>query len=89
MNRYSVGILFAVFISFVPPAGAAEKETIAVIGTGDLGDSIGGRLAELGYKVVYGSRTPNSDRVKAVLVKTGHDATTVIRSLVSKRQVRS
>jgi predicted dinucleotide-binding enzyme len=75
MNRYSVGILFAVFISFVPPAGAAEKETIAVIGTGDLGDSIGGRLAELGYKVVYGSRTPNSDRVKAVLVKTGHGAT--------------
>jgi len=55
-------------------AEAADKETVAVIGTGDLGDSIGGRLAELGYKVVYGSRNPDNDEVKLVLDKTGHGA---------------
>lgn len=50
------------------------EDTIAIIGTGDLGDSLGVRLAELGYTVVYGSRTPDSDRAKAVVAMTGHDA---------------
>jgi hypothetical protein len=31
---------------------AADKETIAVIGTGDLGDSFGARLAARGYPIV-------------------------------------
>ena len=62
-------IMFAHFVD------AADRETIAIIGTGDLGDSFGQRLAALGYPVVYGSRTPDSDRVKAVVEKTGHGAT--------------
>jgi len=85
MNRYFVGMLFAFLISFVPPAGAAEKENIAVIGTGDLGDSIGGRLAELGYTVVYGSRTPDSDRVKAVVARTGHGSTAATQTEAARQ----
>ena len=53
---------------------ANDRETIAIIGTGDLGDSIGFRLAELGYTVVYGSRNPDSDRVKALVSLTGNGA---------------
>jgi len=56
-------------------ASQAPKGTIAVIGTGDMGDSFGPRLAALGYRVVYGSRNPASDKVKAILALTGHDAT--------------
>lgn len=74
MNRYGFVCFLCILILLAGKADAAGKETIAVIGTGDLGDSFGGRLAELGYKVVYGSRNPNSDRVKAVLSKTGHGA---------------
>ena len=51
------------------------KETIALIGTGDFGNSFGPRLAALGYPIVYGSRNPKSDKVKALLKKTGHGAT--------------
>ncbi len=51
------------------------KETIALIGTGDFGNSFGPRLAALGYPVVYGSRNPESDKVKALLKKTGHGST--------------
>ena len=51
------------------------KETIALIGTGDFGNSFGPRLAALGYPIVYGSRNPESDKVKALLKKTGHGAT--------------
>jgi len=51
------------------------KETIALIGTGDFGNSFGPRLAALGYPIVYGSRNPESDKVKALLKKTGHGST--------------
>jgi predicted dinucleotide-binding enzyme len=51
------------------------KETVAVLGTGDMGNSFGPRLAALGYRIVYGSRNPESDKVKALLELTGHDAT--------------
>jgi len=53
----------------------AVKDTVAVIGTGDMGDSFGPRLAALGYPVVYGSRTPMSDKVTALVARTGHGAT--------------
>ena len=75
MKRTTGSILFALFVLVAAFAGAADKETIAIIGTGDLGDSFGQSLAALGYPVVYGSRTPDSDRVKAVVEKTGHGAT--------------
>ena len=55
-------------------AASKPKETIAVIGTGDMGNSFGPCLAALGYQIVYGSRNPESNKVKALLKKTGHGA---------------
>jgi predicted dinucleotide-binding enzyme len=55
-------------------AGHAETQTVAVIGTGDMGDSLGSRFAELGYRVVYGSRTPEADNVRALVEETGPNA---------------
>lgn len=75
MSKYFIGFLLACILAFSLHATAAERETIAIIGTGDLGDSIGARLAELGYPVVYGSRSPDSERVASVVKKTGHGAT--------------
>jgi len=75
MNR-SIGLLM--FVSLVACSAslvAEDRETVAVIGTGDMGDSFGPRLAALGYRVVYGSRNPGSDKVTALLERTGHDAT--------------
>ena len=74
MNKYYAGALLATLFFFSVSAYAADRETVAVIGTGDLGDSIGGRLAKLGYKIVYGSRDPDNDEVKLVIAKTGHGA---------------
>ena len=53
---------------------SANAETVAVIGTGDMGDSLGPRFAKLGYEVVYGSRNPESDRVRSLVKKTGNNA---------------
>ena len=70
-----VMVLFcAVIMFFSPGSNAADTSVVAVIGTGDMGDSLGPRFAELGYRVVYGSRNPDSDKVKALLVKTGGNA---------------
>jgi hypothetical protein len=51
-----------------------HEDTVAVLGTGDMGDSFGPRLAALGYRVVYGSRNPTSDKVTALVALTGHGA---------------
>lgn len=61
-------------ILFTAACRAQGMGTVAVIGTGDMGDSMGPRFAGLGYRVVYGSRTPNSDRVEALVASTGHGA---------------
>ena len=50
------------------------KEVIAVIGTGDLGDSVGARLAQLGHPVVYGSRDPKNQKALDVVAGTGNGA---------------
>jgi hypothetical protein len=57
------------------PLEPQPKDTLALIGTGDFGNSFGPRLAALGYPIVYGSRNPESDKVKALLKKTGHGST--------------
>lgn len=54
--------------------GAASKPVVAIIGTGDMGDSLGPRFAELGYTVVYGSRDPKGDKAQGVVQATGHGA---------------
>jgi len=57
-------------------AHAAEPESVvAIIGTGDMGDSLGPRFAELGYTVIYGSRDPDGEKAQAVVSLTGESAT--------------
>ncbi len=66
-------ILFAVSAtSFAETAG--PKPVVAVIGTGDMGDSLGPRFAELGYEVVYGSRHPEGEKAQRVVKLTGKGA---------------
>ena len=64
-----------------PQASVAAADTpterIAIIGTGDLGDSMGPRLARSGYQVIYGSREPERPSHQALLDKSGPDARVV------------
>jgi NADPH-dependent F420 reductase len=55
-------------------AEGAGAETIALIGTGNVGAALGQRFAEQGHSVVYGSRDPSSAEVMALLRETGHGA---------------
>jgi len=55
-------------------------ETVAVIGTGDMGDSLGPLFAKQGHRVVYGSRHPDSERAMALVTRTGNSASTTTQS---------
>ncbi len=56
------------------PVKSHGDEIIAILGTGDMGDSFGPRLAGLGYKIVYGSRNPASKKVIDLVARTGNGA---------------
>ena len=75
MNKIAMLLVSVVTLSFALSCNAEDKQTVAVIGTGDMGNSLGPRFAELGYRVIYGSRNPESDRVKELVDKTAPDAT--------------
>lgn len=60
----------AVLIALMTAATPTAAETIAVIGTGMMGGSIGPRMAELGHTIVYGSRAPGEDRILSLLDRT-------------------
>jgi predicted dinucleotide-binding enzyme len=65
-----VGVLC--FVLAAPAIVSAE--TIAVIGTGSVGSSLGPRFAEIGYTVIYGSRTPDREDVQALVAATSDSA---------------
>lgn len=49
-------------------------ETIAVVGTGNVGTALGTRFAELGHDIVYGSREPSRADVQALVERTSGNA---------------
>ena len=69
-------------LSAEPPQ--SDREIIAILGTGDMGDSFGPRLAKLGYKIIYGSRRPESERVVALVEKTGNGASAMTSEMAAR-----
>lgn len=72
MNKITFALSLIIVLALSPGCQAADGETVAVIGTGDMGDSMGPRFAELGFRVVYGSRNPQSEKVRKLVKITGH-----------------
>ncbi len=54
--------------------GGAAADTIAIIGTGNVAHALGIEFAAQGHTIVYGSRNPDRDTVKDLVVQTGHGA---------------
>jgi 8-hydroxy-5-deazaflavin:NADPH oxidoreductase len=59
--------------------------TIAIIGTGSVAETLGMRWAQAGHTIVYGSRTPDDERVVTLLERTGNGA----RATTQEEAVRS
>ena len=80
MNRQSLYVFAMVATALLVSIGSSCAESVdarpvvAIIGTGDMGDSLGPRFAELGYSVVYGSRHPDGAKAQGVRQLTGPNA---------------
>jgi 8-hydroxy-5-deazaflavin:NADPH oxidoreductase len=66
-------------------AQSAAAETVAMIGTGNVGAALGRRFAENGHTVVYGSRNPNAADVRELVAATGHGAVAVTPAEAAER----
>ena len=76
MKKISGVILFILFVlAGATNLSADEHETVAIIGTGDMGNSLGPKLAGIGYRIVYGSRNPERESVRSLVERTGGGAT--------------
>ena len=53
---------------------AAQAETIAIIGTGQVANALGPMFAEQGHTIIYGSRDPARDSVRELVARTGNGA---------------
>jgi 8-hydroxy-5-deazaflavin:NADPH oxidoreductase len=58
----------------------ASAETVAMIGTGNVGAALGRRFAENGHKIVYGSRDPSAADVRELVAATGNGAVAVTQA---------
>jgi len=72
-------------VDSVAQSSDSHKAVIAVIGTGDMGDSFGPRLAGLGYKVIYGSRNPESERAVNLVAQTGNGSSATTSDLAARK----
>lgn len=64
--------LSALFWALVFPAAGAD--TIAMIGTGDVGSTLGKAFAAQGHTIIYGSRDPSRGSVEELVAETGNGA---------------
>lgn len=67
-------IFTSLLICGLSAAPNAFADTIAVIGTGNVGSALGQRFAEIGHRVIYGSRDPGRDDVRNLVARSGPDA---------------
>lgn len=65
----------------VRPDRSLEPPHVAIIGAGTLAETLGPAMGERGYPVIYGSRDPARESVRALVGRTGAKA-----SAVSQRQ---
>jgi NADPH-dependent F420 reductase len=66
-------------------AGPACADTIAMIGTGNVGSALGVRFAELGHTIVYGSRDAAAADVAALVARTGARASAASQAEAASR----
>ena len=73
--KRTIELLCLAMLSAVPVQVTGQAmPTVAIIGTGDMGNSLGPRIARLGYPVVYGSREPSRKTVRELVQQTGENA---------------
>jgi len=89
MRNLTFVLLMAVGPLLFYPAGELDAQTdtevIAIIGTGNVGSTLGKIWAAAGHTIIYGSRTPNSSRVNNLVSETGNGATATSQAAAAQQ----
>jgi len=64
----------AIFMIFLVAGVSTQADTIAIIGTGNVGGALGPEFAAQGHTIVYGSRDASSSKVAELVLRTGNGA---------------
>ena len=72
--KKNTGLALVVFAGLCGPVAAQDRPTVAMIGTGRVGGSLGPAIAALGYPLVYGSREPGRESVRELVARSGPNA---------------
>ncbi len=62
-------------LMFISLCSVSFADTIAIIGTGDVAKALGPEFAAQGHNIVYGSRSPDSQKAKDLIAITPGNAT--------------
>tara|TARA_B100000029_G_scaffold350350_1_gene342747 strand:+ start:11554 stop:12288 length:735 start_codon:yes stop_codon:yes gene_type:complete len=80
-----IGIVSPLFLITVLRDSPANSETIAIIGTGNVGSTLGKIWAAKGHEIIYGSRTPTSTRVQQLVRESGKNAMSTTQADAARR----
>ena len=64
---------------------AQDKPVVAIIGTGNFAGALGPALGRAGYAVIYGSREPTRESVRALVARSGARASVATQPQASAR----
>jgi predicted dinucleotide-binding enzyme len=64
----------AILLLFLVAGAPTQADTIAIIGTGNVGAALGPEFAAQGHTVIYGSRDPSRSEVAELVARTGNTA---------------
>jgi predicted dinucleotide-binding enzyme len=74
MKKTALLFVFVGLAGLLAPVSAQDKPVVAMIGTGTLAGTFGPAIGRAGYRVVYGSRDPARESVRALVARTGAKA---------------
>ena len=80
-----IGIVAPLILITVLRDSQANSETIAIIGTGNVGSTLGKIWAAKGHEIIYGSRTPTSTRVQQLVRESGKNAMSTTQADAARR----
>ncbi|MBD24651.1 MAG: hypothetical protein CMG46_06555 [Candidatus Marinimicrobia bacterium] len=85
INTLITSICLLVALTTTSLVAADTTESIAVIGTGEVGSTLGKRWADKGHRIIYGSRMPKTDRVAKLVSETGGGAIATTPSIAAQQ----
>ncbi len=82
---FKAAAISAVLVAAGLGASSAAAETVAMIGTGNVGAALGQRFAANGHTILYGSRDPSAADVRELVAATGNGAVALSQAQAAER----